>query len=93
MEICSYGIGRSSISDSLKITRLDVTSLQDMESKYQAFFQDFLVKNEPCLITAQEEVITSWPAMKHWVTPDKKIHFDFLKEKYGNTFMELLKGK
>ena len=44
------------------------------EISYQDFFENFIVKNLPCLIKA-DSVIRSWPSFNDWVTPGLIIQF------------------
>ena len=44
------------------------------EISYQDFFENFIVKNLPCLIKT-DSVIRSWPSFTDWVTPGLIIFF------------------
>lgn len=81
---CSYNLQsfkseESSLLESLP--RFHIRNDEEAESRYPQFFKDFLVRNRPCLVTADQ--VQEWPAVRNWVTSDGDINFDFLENDYG----------
>lgn len=49
---------------------------------YSQFFQQFIMKNQPCLI---KNVSNEWESSKLWITDDGHLNFAYLQSKYGET--------
>lgn len=66
-------------STNCNYTNLRVPVLSE-ETSYDAFFQNFMLKNIPCIF---KNITCSWEANNKWLDKEKNPNLDYLIEKYG----------
>ncbi|TBU35958.1 Clavaminate synthase-like protein [Dichomitus squalens] len=54
----------------------------DRTPSYAEFLESYLIPNNPVIIGPS--LVSSWPALKHWVTDEGSINSDYLKTVYGH---------
>ena len=64
---------------------MDVLQNFPSDGSYQAFIEQHLMKNEPCLLG--EWATGSWGARRKWVKEDGSPNFSYLSKEYGKRFI------
>lgn len=59
---------------------IDNSTFQHCSLNYVDFFNNFMLKNVPCII---KNVVSDWECAKKWVKNDE-INYDYLTEEYGD---------
>lgn len=60
---------------------LDHIPVINEEISYNEFFQNYLIKNQACII---KNVAKNWNSYNEWIDKDGNICFDYMLTKYGN---------